>query len=291
MTREELLYGRLTSYEPLTSLLAQYGSGPAVFLQSAPSDQDDGWKGNQYPRVDFVVDLRADPERGSSGVLTVNLWCAESGRLPEELSPQLCAALEGGFFCPDGEAPFSLSWARSEPFDGRSQANPDTLVVGLTLQYDLYAFPVGLTSDPDPVQALWEWMRDRFPEVLVVGRDVLREEYRPMDERPAFYFRVLSLVADEETNTVCWMKGMVAAHIFTPTAQGRLRWLRAAVDTLAIEREVTMADGAPMFLKNISADSAADPMAQGQLKLTVRFGILRRPELANPLRNPNYNRR
>lgn len=289
MTMEELLYRRLTGHVGLGEKLTRYAGAPAVFYQSAPHDKALGWKGkSQYPRIDYVVDLRADPERQTSGVLTANLWCAEEGETqPEELEPLLRDALQGGFLCPDAQPPFSLAWARSEPFESRAEASPNTLVVGVTVQFDLYAFPPSITSDPDPVQAMGEWARESFPAALVVGRDEISEEYRPTAARPALYFRLKELSAGEETNTVRWMNATVVGHIFAPSAADRVKWLRALVDVLALEGEVTMADTSPMRLTGLSADSGASELSAGQLRLKARFGLLRARVAGCPLTHIN----
>lgn len=290
MTLEELLYRRMADDPELAGRLARYGGGPAVFQQRAPDDTDRGWGGRcQYPRADYVAELMADPQRQTAGVVTVDLWCAENGPAPEELEPLLRGTLQGVFLHPEGQSPVSLAWARTDAFESRSQADPDTLVTGVTVCFDLYAFPRQETSDPDPVPALWQWARERAPSAAVIGRDCLGDGFRPTLERPAFYFRVERLETAEETNTVAWLHGVVAGHIFAPATEDRTRWLRALTDELAMDGEVTMLDGSPMFLRRIQVDSAASELAAGQLRLHVRFGLLRRPGYAHPLNHANMN--
>jgi len=89
---------------------------------------------------------------------------------------------------------------------------------------------------------------------------------------------------------VAWMNGSIAGHIFAPTAETRLQWLKYLVDTLASQGEVTMLDTSPMFIRSIKADSAANYLITGQLRINVRFGILRRPKYAHVLARTNIPR-
>ena len=81
---------------------------------------------------------------------------------------------------------------------------------------------------------------------------------------------------------MAWMDGMIAGYIYAPE-ETRLKWLKALVDVLSLDGEVTMLDTSPMFLRGIKADSAADPLTVGQLRLQIRFGLLRRPKYAHTL--------
>lgn len=102
------------------------------------------------------------------------------------------------------------------------------------------------------------------------------------EQQPIFYFRLSALSLYRETNTVAWLNGVLTGHIFAPET-ARMKWLKALVDSLALDGEVIMLDKSPMFLTNIKADSSASPLAAGQLQLSVRFGLLRRKPYAHPL--------
>lgn len=276
MTLEDLIYERLAT-SPLAKQLARFGNSnaPALFYQNAPEDTAEGWSGRpQYPRADFIVDMQANPERKTSGVLTLNLWCRDGKTPPEALEPMARAALCGVFLCPDDGMPYSLAWSRSDAFEQRSNAKPRTLVIGITVQFDVYAFPCQLSNDPDPVVAVNGWLQDWAPQAVVIGRDSIPHILAPDEARPVFYCRLAGLQTAVETNTVAWMNGVVFLHVFAGARQAQ--WIKALVDALALAGEVIMADGSPMFLRELRADSAADALTTGQLRLSVRFGLLRR---------------
>lgn len=283
MTLEDLIYTRLSDPDGPAAKLARYGEAPAIFYQAAPEDTAAGWDGKrQYPRIDYTVDMQANPERQSCGVLTLNIWCSEQCAPPEDLEPEVRAMMREVFMQPDESPPYSLAWVRSDAFEGRSQANPATLVNGITVLFDLFAFPVQETTDPDPILAINEYVKQWAPDALVIGKDTLERFQIATTDQPIFYFRLASLQLQRETNTVAWMDGMIAGYIYAPE-ETRLKWLKALVDVLSLDGEVTMLDTSPMFLRGIKADGAADPLTVGQLRLQIRFGLLRRPKYAHTL--------
>lgn len=283
MTLEDLIYARLTAANPLKERLTKFDGAPAVFYQMAPTDKATGWAGKrEYPRIDYVVDMQTNPERQTSGILTLNIWADEAGIPPEELEPEVRAALCDVFLQPEEGPPFSLAWASTNAFEERTQAKPNTIVVGATVTFDVFAFPIQETTDPDPILAMNKFVKDWEPAAVVIGKDSIESFYTATTKRPAFYFRLITLQTSQETNTVVWMNATIAGHIFAEP-EGRLQWLKALTDALAIQGEVTMLDTSPMFIQTIKADSSADRLTTGQLRLYVRFGILRRPKYAHTL--------
>lgn len=291
MTLEDLIYNRLLASEDLTDKLAKFDNLPAIFYQAAPGDQNEGWKGKkQYPRIDFVVDMQANPERQSSGLMTLNIWCNEAGDPPEDIEPEVRAALCDVFMQPAEQPPYCLAWVRSDSFELSANTIKGSHVNGITILFDVLAFPCQETIDPDPIMAMNEFIKEWEPAAVLIGADPLTDYFTAEARRPAFYFRLASLGLERETNTVAWMNASIAGHIFAPTAEARIQWLKYLVDTLAIQGEVTMLDTSPMFIRNIKADSAVDYLITGQLRINVRFGILRRPKYAHTLARTNIPR-
>lgn len=291
MTLEDLIYNRLLASEDLTDKLAKFDNLPAIFYQAAPGDQNEGWKGKkQYPRIDFVVDMQANPERQSSGLMTLNIWCNEAGDPPEDIEPEVRAALCDVFMQPAEQPPYCLAWVRSDSFELSANTIKGSHVNGITILFDVLAFPCQETIDPDPIMAMNEFIKEWEPAAVLIGRDKIPDYFTAGKYAPAFYFRLATLELAQETNTVVWMNGSIAGHIFAPTAETRLQWLKYLVDTLASQGEVIMLDTSPMFIRSIKADSAANYLIIGQLRINVRFGILRRPKYAHVLARTNIPR-
>ena len=138
------------------------------------------------------------------------------------------------------------------------------------------------------ILAINEYLKKWAPDALVIGKDTLEPFTFATEERPVFYFRLAELSLFRETNTVAWMDGVLVGHIFAPE-EIRLKWLKALVDSLSLDGEVIMLDKSPMFLTKIKADSSASPLAVGQLRLSIRFGLLRRRKYAHPLMNTYHS--
>lgn len=287
MTLEDLIYARLNSCEPLTELLTKYNNCPAIFYQNAPDDTDKGWeKRKQYPRIDYVVDHRKNPERKASGTLTVNIYATEDGVLPENVEVEAKKILCDVFLKPEGGMPYALSWSRSDPFDVSRDSG--SLIIGSTITFDLFAFPSQVTTDPDPIYAINRYVETKMPWITVISDKLDIASYlEPSVGKPVAYFRLDSIQTQRETNTVVWLDGVLVGHIFA--AGEEIGVLQSVLNSLAIDGEITMLDGSPMFLTKLAADNTLDALSIGQMRINVRFGLLRRKIYAHPLTDPNVN--
>jgi hypothetical protein len=277
MTLAELTYNRLRSSTALEEKLVSFNNKPAIFYQQIPGDTDDGWEGEQYPRIDFTIDMQANPERQSSGQMLLDITCIDTGISPEEIETDTRAVIKDVFMAPDGCPVYCFVWKRSDSFkiDTNRQDIGDSSRIGITCVFDLLAFPDQETTDPDPVVALGNYIKKWEASAALISKDKLPDYYSATDLHPAFYVRLASQELEKDTNTVAWMRATLVVHIFAPDADARLKWLKYLADTLAVETEITMLDGSPMFFLNIRADSSAEYLTTGQLRLIVRYGILR----------------
>ena len=78
----ELIYQWFIKDKELAGRLAAFSGEPAVFYQAAPADNQEGWKGGQYPRIVYAVDMQANQGRRSAGAMSVIILCDEAGTLP-----------------------------------------------------------------------------------------------------------------------------------------------------------------------------------------------------------------
>ena len=241
MTLEELIYKRIAE-SAAAERLALHNGALAVFFGPVPTDTDPGWAGaEQYPRISYTIDMRANPERQTAGNLYLDVWCLDSGTAPEAVEPSVRAALCDVIMAPHEQPPYSLAWVTSETFEATKQLDKSARVIGVTVTFDLYAFPRQETTDPDPILAMnaftSKWSGDA---VTVIGSDRMGEYTEPSDERPAAYFRLANYHLAQETHTVAWMEGVLVGHMIAPTYAGRQRWLKALADELATRGEVEM---------------------------------------------------
>lgn len=266
---EELLYSKLKTDVELAGMLAAFAGSPAIFERQAPHDKDAGWTGAQHPRIDYVVDWSEDPERKNQGTAILNIW----GRIGLDTSPEVIEArvksiLSGAVFRPVGEPLVILKWSRTEGFEGLV-GERDELEVGLSLAFDLLAFPVQTTTEPDPVAGLNAWADAKWAELQVDPAS-----WAPTDANPALYWRLAGLQAAEQHAGVSWLDATIYGHVLAPTPAGRLPWIKKITEGLATARYVALADGSYLFIQAVAADSQADHLRTGQVRVTARFGIL-----------------
>lgn len=279
----ELIRRRMVDNAAIAAELSRYAGAPAVFYQTAPEDTDDGWGGGaQYPRIELTVEHHAEAEHDTAGKLHVDITCSETGTPPEAIEPLVRRALTGLFFYPEGEPPFAVVWNTSMSFQAQSAQQQIPLLVGVTADFDLVSFPGLETSDPDPVAAINRYAREWDKSLTIVSKAECDDYLVPTREHPAVHFRKVSSSIDRMTNTVTWVNAILCAHFFAPELQDRCEWIEQFAQSLALDTEITMLDGSPMFIQNIRGNAAADEL-QGQLQVTVQYGLLRRPKYAHTM--------
>lgn len=275
MTLEELVYNRLATRTQLTSRLAQFGTSPAIFYQSPPGDQADLWGDRtQYPRIDYIIEMQANPERHTSGQMELNIWSSDDGGLPEEIEPEVRQALNDVFFMPAAGPPFSLTWGRSDFFEAQAVKVKGAGVRGITVTFDVWAFTRQQTHEPDPIRAINAWTKAQLPGAMVIGLDALPAQFVPSSLQPAIYYRLLNTGVDRQAGRITWLNAEIAGHVIIPATEQRLQVLRQIVERLATQKRIRMQDGSPVFIKTLSADSSNNHLAAGQLRIRVTFGIL-----------------
>lgn len=264
----------------LAGMLAEFDGKPAFFYQKSPPDTASGWNtSSQYPRVDYNVDMRHDPERKTAGVLSVNVWCSsQSEFMPEDIEKRIRALIDGTFYTESGSDTVCAVWSSSEAFefDGRNAQNdraPE--MFGVTLLFDLLTFPAQLTTDPDPIEGLAAFTKRNFPDIAVISVDKIPPIWKPTDAAPAVYWRFVGLTsAAAQIFSVSWFSGMFAAHIIARTVAERNRWIKAIAEQMQAAGEVVLFDGSPMFINRLEIQHAADPLRDGQIAVTAQYGVL-----------------
>lgn len=286
-TIESLVRKRLLSSSSLSEKLATFGGMPAIFFQEAPDDKDEAWGDAQYPRIVFSADTFADPARDRRKVMFVDIACSTTGTAPEEIEPLVREALSGVFFTPDVGETFSAKWKETQVFR-ETIGEREPLIVGMTVNFDIYEYPLLETSDPDPIVPACHYAEEWSKQVVVIGRAWLRGIYEPTRERPAIYFSRGNTTVDRETNTVVWMNTELVVHLFAPSVHDRIEWLEQFSHALAFVGEITMPDGSPMFIKQLKGDAAGDELT-GQLRIGVQYGLLRQTVYAHGVQHVGWH--
>lgn len=275
MDLNELIHKRLSSYEDLKGILASFAGEPAIFNTEFPPDQSPGWEGKgQYPRICYKIDMQVNQERSSSGTLQIAVYSDKSGMLAEVIEGLVRERLKDILMKPEGQDPLCVAWASTAAY-----LLEGTAIVCKEIVFDILEYPNQETTDPDPVIAVGAFIKELYPESIVIGLDRL-EDYTDPAEHPVFFCRLQSCekTTGHCAHTICWFNAKVAIHILAPDASVRLKMASAINQKMAMDEEIIMLDQSPMFISSQSLNNKADYLREGQLTVTGKYGCLRNNE-------------
>lgn len=132
------------------------------------------------------------------------------------------------------------------------------------------------TTDPDPVVALNQYIKELYPESVVIGVDRLGE-ITDTSEHPVFYCRLTALnkVNGNNMNTVAWMDCRIAVHLLCPDNSKNIKMIAAVAQRIAVDERIILLDYSPMNISEVQLDRQADYLKSGQLYVTGRYGVLK----------------
>lgn len=163
------------------------------------------------------------------------------------------------------------------------------LLIGSEIRFDIMEYPLQETTDPDPIMAMARYIKNLYPDSIVVEVDRMADETEASKEAPVFYCRLTELEKLEETNNCVWTNGKIAISLLCPDSSTRLKMAAAVFNSLSLDGEVTMLDDSPMFMERLTANLKSDYLKDGQIFVTGRYGLLRYKAVGYPLRHPNIN--
>lgn len=279
MNLSELIFKRLSSDEVLADKLATFSDLPAIFDTEFPNDQMPGWGDRQYPRISYHINLQANTERLSAGTIRIGAFALKDPSVTTELEEAIKKRLKDVLLQSDDGAPLCLAWARSEPYIIQGTAIHCTEMV-----FDLLEFNEQYTTDPDPAEALNNYLKEKIPDALIVGMDNIENMYEPSDECPAFFVRINTYKQDHATYAVIWNDCDISIHIIAPSVEARNIWCRKLQTLISRTTRVTMSDDSPMIIRGVSANNRADYLTIGQIKVNTLYSMLSgRVKKAEPL--------
>ena len=271
---EEIIYTYLC--EILSDYTTKYADNPAVFNQLAPSDTDENWnEDTQYPRAIFELNMQADPARKVAGQLYVDLMCENSSNSvqPEELEAIVNIQVGDCFFSTDNLT-ISTRWNRSDPF----KQGDDDKVIGITLTFDILAYPVQTTTEPDPIDCVNSWLKTLYPNAKVIGKDLLPKVWIPTNDSPALYCRTVGLTDSPKMNStyyVEWLQVNMALSVIVANIEVKNKMLRNITEILKAATRLILSDNSPLMIDDINVNHEANPLSTGQIGLKATYGVLR----------------
>lgn len=71
------------------------------------------------------------------------------------------------------------------------------------------------------------------------------------------------------------MDGRIAVHILCPESETRMKIAAAIANRMSLDGEIIMLDHSPMFINRLQANYKSDYLKEGQIFVTVHYGLLR----------------
>lgn len=256
---------------------------PFIIVRHGPEGEQQDWSG---PVIRFEV----WPMLSRTSFITL-----------DEVVAQIGAALEDRRF-DAGVAPNVTNHYALKLSEGVDTLERDFDAITRQINFEVWNLDWLLqeTYDPDPLAALRAWTEAKWPPlgnppVAQVQTDPATWE--PSSTAPGIYWRLVGIPrVVEQWATVSWVEQRIAGHILTPDKQNRLAWTRRLTEALSVQRRLILQDplppGAPvgavparhpMDFMAVAGDSSAHPMRQGQVLLTVRYGVLHEEAVVSPL--------
>jgi len=289
MNLSEIIYSRLTASEGLAGHLTSFLGQPAVFTPEAPEDNQPGWDEKEhYPRIEFTYDLLADEKRQSTGTLTAVLLFKNTADVkPEAIEKEIIKALCDVVLMPDTGIPYCFAWARTDGFTIDEKSVP--LTMGSEIRFDIIEYPSQITSDPDPIMAVCRYIKDIYPESVVLGYDRIEPVTEVTKEHPVIYCRLKTVETMSVSFATAWMEAGIAIHVICPQGDARLAYLSGINYKLAEDAELIMMDEAPMQIENLKMNNSTDYLKAGQITFSSRYGMVRHQAKPKPLNEMNNN--
>lgn len=273
MALYELIRKCLSDNREVTKGLALFDHAPAVFTPEAPPPEHQGWNGQDpYPRIVFQVDMGADEEGKCQGSVALTLSAGQGG----EFDLNAAALAVGKCLCgvvltPDEERACCLGWNQ-----GRGPS-ADAGGGSIKLRFDILEYHSQETMDPDPVEAVNAYLKEMYPEAMVMHHDPMGQ-VEELSARPVFYCSLQSDSADYSTMAVAYMDCIISIHVFSTSAGQRAKYSRAIARELELQGGLDMSDGSPLMITSVSLSRSGDYLRTGQVQVGGRYGILRQTE-------------
>jgi len=137
------------------------------------------------------------------------------------------------------------------------------------------AFPSQLTMYPDPVKGMNAWTKTILVTALVIGHDTLSGWIVPSRSAPVVYWRIASQSVNQKQHVVTWMDVVLEGHVYARNAQDRLYNLAKINTEGAAAPHITLEDTSPLFVDSFSCKPHLNYLAQGQLQVNGRFGVMK----------------
>lgn len=122
--------------------------------------------------------------------------------------------------------------------------------------------------EPDPIAGMVEWTSKYF------DYQTDPKEWLPSDEEPAVYWRQSQVTSVEPMNWGGFVNAQLRGHVISPSLEIRRRATEQLVRKLMVGGHTHLSDSSVMLFRGVSSNDGYNPFTEGQITLSVRYGIL-----------------
>lgn len=285
---EDLIYNALIKVPAISSNMASYADKPAVFYQQIPSDVDRSWKSNCiYPNISYNVDWRYNPERKTDGSMAIDIYCNnESKSAPEDLANEIVSNLSE-LFLTDESGTYCLLWDRSASFDVEGK---EPLVSGVTLLFDVLAFPKQESITPCPIWSVNQFIKQNYSDCVMIGHDEVPESLKATSKNPIVYVRKVNTRNIQTTYAMALLGMDINISVVSDNINNTRNWASSIINNLSIEMETLMQNESPFLIMDIKENTENDPLKTGQVTISGQYGVMRKEKEHIKLNNATFKR-
>lgn len=268
-----MIYEVLLSVPELQEHTADYDGKPAIFYQLLPNDKDEKWE-RWYPCVSYSVDWRYNAERKTNGYMVVDIYCNNTSEIaPEDLAMGVIRELSELFLTEDDKSTYCFLWDNMSSFEVQKK---EPVVTGVTVTFDIIAFPNQEASVPSPVWSVNQFIEVFQPNCVLIGHDTLPKLLKATKEHPLIYVSKKDTKLISTSYAMAWIQETLHISVLSSDITETKKWVDALIRDLGIERETTMQNGSPFLIMQMSESSDTDPLKTGQISLIGEYGVLRK---------------
>ncbi|MCI8371497.1 MAG: hypothetical protein HFI75_03710 [Lachnospiraceae bacterium] len=238
------------------------------------------WEGtSHYTRVIYRTDMQVSEERKCAGKCTVTILYEGEGNgeidtaVVKETEQAFRECLEYRLLNPGEGNLYSLTWYGTEAVT-KEQENGKQ-IIGSQVTFDIHEYACQETTNPDPIMAMNQYIKEQNPQYLVIGMDQMDEITELSQNQTIIFCQLVSMEKAEETNAAAWVDSKIMIYLFDTDSARRLKTAAAIANQMTLDGEIIMLDQSPMSIKQLQADYQSDYLKKGQILVTVHYGLLR----------------
>ncbi len=273
---QQQIYERLCGLEELSQLLGQYQKKPAIFIQRVPEEAKD----QIFPRIVCRVKENINMEYDFLGELELCIQeqISEVSKL-DSICKVLREKLEYCFLADDEQLICTRYGMTEDPLQMESE-----IFQTRVCKFQMMKFEEGELMHLSPVTTLNQWIQDTFPEIKIVTKASVENEWQAGAEYPAVYIRLETIKPGLHPDNwqAVWVQAGIRIFVMTDYAK-KISLIQSISEKLLRKEKLQMSDGGTLLIQKAEYNDTMNPLKNRQFFVECQYGILREEEPAKPL--------